>query len=193
MKKKLVLGITGPFASGKSTLSTYLSREGWQIIDADRLGHDALKQEVIKGKLVKRFGEGILDQKQEIDRKILGDIVFTKKSQLLFLERTVHPWIIKKIAEEIRRNERPKLVIDAALLFKMGLYRKCDIIVLITAPQRILIERGMKRNGSSRTRIINIIKGQRFNRNICDIIINNTGNKAELLKRFKSQFTKLIF
>lgn len=182
-KKRFILGVTGPFASGKSTVTAYLKKRGWTVLDADRFGHQALKQTTIRRKLANKFGRSILDRRSEIDRSVLGKIVFNNKSHLRYLEKTVHPWMLRAIKEAIRTNENPKLAIDAALLFRMDLAKRCDKILLVTAPKRILIERGMKRNGMSQERITSILKRQTFPKRKSTITISNTGNKKTLLQK----------
>ncbi|MBU1997964.1 MAG: dephospho-CoA kinase, partial [Candidatus Omnitrophica bacterium] len=78
--KKIVLGVTGSFGSGKSTVADLFKSSGAQIIDADKIGHALLLPgSHVFSKVFRLFGSGILDKKKQIDRRFLGQLVFKNR------------------------------------------------------------------------------------------------------------------
>lgn len=132
---KPVVGIVGGIGSGKSFVSSMLAKLGAKVIVGDQLGHEALSLPSTKNKLVERWGQGILDAQGEIDRKIVGSIVFGDAKEKSFLENTVFPHIEKRIIEEINQAKvKPNqkfIVLDAAILLETGWGKACDIVVYV--------------------------------------------------------------
>lgn len=78
-KRIPLLGLTGSMAAGKSTVSAMLAERGFFIVDADKTAHDVIQTEKVLRKLTDAFGEGILDESGNIDRKKLSVCVFGEK------------------------------------------------------------------------------------------------------------------
>lgn len=120
---------------------------GARIIRADEVGHQVLEEEDVKEVLVKKFGTGILTD-GKIDRKKLGRLVFGDREALSFLNKLTHPRINRKIKEMIEKIDGP-VVIEAAIVFEMGLCKLCDYIVATYCPREEqmlrLLEKGFTR------------------------------------------------
>jgi dephospho-CoA kinase len=114
MTNKKIIGLTGPIASGKTLAAKVFKEKGAKIIDADDIGHELLKNKEIEEKIIKAFGEDIL-KKGQVDRKVLGQIVFSDPLKLHKLNSLLHPLIIEKIKAEVEKSSRKIIVIDAAL------------------------------------------------------------------------------
>ena len=185
---KNVIGLTGLYCSGKSTVEKYLEKKyGFFIIDVDRLGHVSLNEK--KEKLIAMFGEMIVSSDGKIDRKILGNIVFSDKNKLAMLNSVVHPFIVQKTVEMMETSEKENICINAALLFEMGLYKYCKKIVVVKSPVLSIIKRGMKRDNNSILKILKILSSQKVlslakkNRESAEIFyINNDSNPEKLEK-----------
>ena len=91
----MIIGITGSIACGKSTVSNYLKSKGYIVIDADKIGHEALEDDYVKEKLILAFGNKILED-NKINRQKLGELVFGNSSNLNVLNSIIHPEIRKK-------------------------------------------------------------------------------------------------
>ncbi|MCJ8276524.1 MAG: dephospho-CoA kinase [Bdellovibrionales bacterium] len=142
------IGLTGGIASGKTTVSNMLREQAVPIIDADQMAHLALK--VHHDKIVSYFGSGILDEKGVIDRRKLGEKVFSNEKQRKLLEGIVHPFVQGKVAEKRRLLESAGhkwAVYDVPLLFESQLEKDFDLILFIYAPREVCIERMIERNG----------------------------------------------
>ena len=142
---KRVLGITGGIASGKSTLSAHLKKRGFKLIDADEISRNILKKgEEAYDIVMKEFPECV--RGGEIDRRVLGNIVFNDDAQLMRLNGITHPRIVRRIVDEAGKSDGP-CVIDAALLFETGLDDVCDEVWCVCAPEELRVERICRRDG----------------------------------------------
>ncbi len=182
----LKVGLTGPLGSGKSTVCKILVSRGAEAIDVDRAGHDVLKDQAIREQLARAFGRDIFDGKQ-ISRKRLGERVFAQKRYEV-LNQIVHPPMIKRVltlADQIQTSDRPPvyLVIDAALVFELGLHHHTDVNVAVDAPLDQIIERIKKRNQLDRQQILQRLHAQwpvEKKIALCDYVIENNGSLQEL-------------
>jgi dephospho-CoA kinase len=134
-----VIGITGPYASGKSSVAGELVERGWAQIEVDRLGHDALA--ACAREVIGEFGETVAsDDGRAVDRRRLGSIVFSDPAALARLEAIVHPEMVRRTAELIEEHRRgpsaePGIIVNAAILYKMKLDALCDFVLWIHAPR----------------------------------------------------------
>lgn len=123
----MVIGVVGKSCSGKNYICKIFNQRGYKTIDLDKIGHESLK--VNKKKLVDLFGDDILSASGDVDRKILGRIVFSSSEQLKKLEGLSFPFIMDKVKQEIKNS--PKLVINGAVLHRGKIDELCDYIVFV--------------------------------------------------------------
>jgi len=134
----LVIGLTGGMASGKTTVAAMLRQCGCRVLDVDRVGHQALaKKTPCYRKLIQAFGREICDTAGRIDRRRLAEAAFKNKAKYGLLCRIVHPWISKRLAQEVvkfRQQRQPGiLVLEAAMLLEAGWHSQVDQVVLVIA------------------------------------------------------------
>ena len=115
-----VIGIAGGIASGKSLVSQQLQQLGAEILDADRAGHEVLREPTVRSALVERWGERILADDREINRKVVAGIVFASPpngpKELSFLESITHPRIgerLRKRCQQLLQEDVKAVVLDA--------------------------------------------------------------------------------
>ncbi|MEX1223037.1 MAG: dephospho-CoA kinase [Pirellulales bacterium] len=151
-----VIGIVGGVASGKSFVAGCLARLGARHLDADRTGHEVLREPEVKAQARHRWGETIFDSKGEIDRKKLAEIVFgdgiSARRERIYLEQLVHPRIRQRLESEIeaaRAEQRPAVVLDAALLLESDWSTLCDSILFVYAPEALRASRAAERGWTS--------------------------------------------
>lgn len=193
---KLIVGLTGLYCAGKNEAAAVFEEAGFFVIDVDQVGHEIL--EVQKEEVVRQFGDRILTPEGRVDRKRLGQIVFRNPDQLRLLESILHPLMVKQVEEIVAREQR-HTVINAALLFKMGLDSLCNRIVIIKAPLLERINRSMDRDGlnvfSALARILSqrkLIPQSSLSR-ADTVIVKNRGTRGELRETLQTlirQWTK---
>jgi dephospho-CoA kinase len=149
----VVIGLTGGILSGKSTISQMLAEKGAVIIDADKIGHEAYKHHTKTWQdLRNAFGESILKQNMEIDRKKLGEIVFNDPQALARLNEIVHPRMHSMIKEEIERLRGEGVdvvVLEAAVLIEANWTDLVDEVWAAVAPEEVAVKRLQNRGGLS--------------------------------------------
>lgn len=137
-EKKPVVGVVGGIGAGKSLAAKLLAERGGRLINADTIGHDALRQPDIRDRVAARWGAGVLDDAGEVSRRRLGEIVFADPVQRRELESMVFPWIGEQIEKELAEAQADStirfIVLDAAIMFETGWNRVCDRIVYVHAP-----------------------------------------------------------
>lgn len=155
------LGVTGGIGSGKSLVCGVLEKMGIPVYYADRearhlMNSDAelrLEIETFFGKEVYR--EGILD------RKAMGDRVFGDRQLLSKLNELVHPFVQKDFDSWSKSWKGvPYVVEEAAILFESGAVKNMDLSVLVYAPKELRIARVEKRDGISRSQVVDRMKMQ---------------------------------
>ena len=147
MSEKLVLGVTGSIASGKSTVVSMLKELGATHIDADLVYRELVQPgQPLLGELVASFGEGIIAEDGSLDRSALGRIVFSDPEALERLDRITHPAIIAEIDRRVDAIPSGVVVIDAVKLVESGHADHCDVIWVVTIDPEIQVTRLTKRN-----------------------------------------------
>jgi len=144
-----VIGLIGGIGSGKSQVARVFAEEaGAKVISGDALGHEALRQPEVREQVVRRWGNAVLDERGEVDRRKLGGIVFADPSELDALEALVHPWITRRIGEELTATVG-LVVLDAAILLEAGWSNVCDLLVYVNVPRDVRQERVARQRGWS--------------------------------------------
>ena len=193
----MIIGLTGGIATGKSQSSKIFKELGCYIIDADKLSRTlTTKDSKCLKEIVETFGTDILNYNGTLNRKKLGQIVFNDKQAKMDLERIIHPHIIKKTNEIIaKKYNKTNIIVDAPLLFEVGLDRVCDKVIVIYARYHIQITRFMKRDNLSKEEAIKRIALQmpiEDKMKLADITIDNSGTLLELKKNIKFIYRILI-
>lgn len=152
----LILGLVGGIASGKSLVAGCFRDLGALVLDADKAGHEVLREPDVSAALKNRWGDRVIDASGQISRREVAKIVFASGNQAekQFLEQLTHPRIQMRLQQELARAqaapEPPRVVvIDAALLFEAGWDRLCDKIVFVDAPRDVRLERAVARGWST--------------------------------------------
>jgi dephospho-CoA kinase len=140
-----VIGLTGNFGTGKTTVSQILAELGAIIIDADKLGHNLLQPDTETYKeIVAAFGKSILKPNEEIDRNKLGKLVFTDAAALNRLNQIMHPKmyeIVKEKIEKYRKTDTKIVVLEAALLIEAAWTPLVDQVWITVAPEASIVRR----------------------------------------------------
>lgn len=195
----LVIGLTGSIGTGKSEVARQLETLGASIISADQVGHEAYTPNTEAWKqVVAAFGDDILQDDGEIDRRKLGAIVFSDPSQLEKLNQIMHPRMARMVAEKIevlRGQGVNVVVVEAALLFEAGWDTLVEEVWVTDSPEHIVIGRLKERNGLSEEEAQKRIDSQmdraeRIERS--DFVINNSGDMEELGSAIKELWDRRV-
>jgi dephospho-CoA kinase len=149
-----VIGLTGGIASGKSAVAATLRELGHPVIDADALARQVVEPgSPALAEIVARFGREVLDAEGRLDRKRLGDIVFSDAAARADLNRIIHPRIGAAGQAEIARLAAagaPLVFYEAALLVENGLARAFDGLIVVAVSPEIQLARLIARDGLGR-------------------------------------------
>ncbi|HUX52642.1 MAG TPA: dephospho-CoA kinase [Spirochaetia bacterium] len=159
----MVLGITGKYCAGKSTVAAIVEARGFFQIEVDQLGHVALERR--KEQVTGRFGRSVLegggrDLAAAIDRRALGAIVFNDEAARRDLEAIVHPQMVLMVEELIAAHPDRDIIINAAILYRMKLDRLCDALLWVDAPTLIRVYRAIRRDHLSLRQVMNRFRSQ---------------------------------
>jgi len=191
MNETFKIGLTGGIASGKTTVCDLFKDLLVEIIDADVISHELSK----KGgaafeEIVEAFGDQIIEDDGELDRKRLRSIVFNDNLKKKMLERIIHPKVLLNINEKIKASQSNYIIISVPLMIETGMNAMMDRVLLIDCNVETQIERIIQRDQTSREEAIKIIESQasiEAKRELSDdrIINNKETSIEELILRVK--------
>jgi dephospho-CoA kinase len=195
----IVIGLTGNFGTGKTTVSHILEELGASVINADELSRLFLQPDTDSyQELVDFFGSEILDANGEIDRRKLGEIAFNKPGGGQRINEIMHPRIyrkIKEILESYRLCDIKVVIIEAALFFAdEKLVQLCDQRWIANAPRAVILERLKKYRGYREEEIIGRLGNQMPAKEMikrADLVINTDCTMEELRKRVTELWHKV--
>jgi dephospho-CoA kinase len=181
---KYVIGLTGNIATGKSVVRKMLEHLGAYTIDADALSHRAISKGAPGYQaVIEAFGNWILDTGGQIDRSKLGGLVFRDPKALENLESIVHPLVTEAISLLMKRAKQEIIVVEAIKLLESELRPMCNSIWVTYAPEKIQIDRLMRKRKINREAALDRIHAQgaqdeKIER--ANVVIHNTGSYEDL-------------
>ena len=185
--KKIILGVTGGFGSGKSTVSGILKTYGAELIDADKLAHGCIaSQGKCYKRLIRAFGSKILKNDESIDRAKLGKVVFGNKKLLRRINNIIHPEVIKEIKKRIERSKSGVIVLDVPLLIESGLKGLVDKLIVVKLKRDEQIKRALRKCALKKSDILKRINSQiplRVKSRLADFVIDNSGSITKTRKQ----------
>lgn len=160
-----IIGLTGGIATGKSQVSSILSELGAMVIDADIVAREVVQKGLPAWQQLKdTFGEEYFLSNGELNRRKLGQLVFSHPDELAKLNSITHPAIKAKIEDRINdlkvQGYNGIVVVDAALLLEAGWETMVDQVWVVDAPMEKRIERIMKRDNLTRDQALSRINSQ---------------------------------
>lgn len=180
----MIVGITGGSGSGKTTLLDCFAQAGALVLDCDAIYHRLLREDpsllcAIEARFPGTVQNGVLD------RKKLGNLVFSEEKSLSDLNKITHGAVKAEVLRLLETTPE-HTAIDAIGLFEGGLGQLCQVTVAVIAPEEDRIRRLMKRDGISREYALSRIQAQHpdsWFRERCTHCLENRGTISE----FRSQ------
>ncbi len=185
----MVAIITGGICTGKSTVCKIFKKNGYEIVDADKIAHRLLDKNIES--IAKLFGKKYI-KNDKVDRKKLGELIFSDNNKKKELENLLHPVIREEIKKESQKLEKEckKYLIDIPLFFESGNY-KADSVIVVYVPEQTQLKRVMARDNLTEEEAIKRIKSQiniEKKRELADFVLDNSKD----LKHLESEVKRLV-
>jgi dephospho-CoA kinase len=196
---RLLLGVTGGIASGKTTVANMLRELGAPIVDFDLIARQVVEpgQPALKD-IVEYFGKQVLNPDGTMDRKKVSDIVFRDFEKRKKLESFIHPRMGEIVNRQIHEYaaEDPEAIIQVVvpLMIELNLQWRYSKLLLVYIPQEKQIERLAKRDGISQEEAAHILKSQLSideKLGYADYVIHNDGSLEETRKQVEELWQTL--
>ena len=162
-----IIGITGSIGMGKSTIASMLIKMGIPVFDSDEQVFKVLENNnKVITKIALKWPHAVIinNRQKKVNKKVLGDIVFSNLSDKIFLENLIHPIVHQDRDLFIQENNRNSLIaLDVPLLFETKLHKICDFIFLANAKSDIQMSRVLKRKNMTHEKFDLIKKNQLSN------------------------------
>lgn len=173
----LKIAVTGNIGSGKTLISRFFETLRVPVFYADREAKKLYDDPVILEKLAILFGYDVLNNKGEVNKKRLAEIIFSNKENLEKINAFIHPKVRYKFNNWVKEQEdQPYCIQEAAIVFETGAYKYFDKTILVYAPEDLLVERVMKRDSITRKQVLQRLENQMSQKQktkLADYIITN--------------------
>lgn len=157
----MIVGLTGGIGTGKSTVAKLFVDHGVPVISSDDITHQILNtNQVVQQAIIKKFGNQCLTADLTIDRRILGQIIFTKQQHKAWLEALLHPLIAHEFIAQATSSTYPYCIIEIPLLVEAGMQNLVDRILTVDCPKAQQLKRALARGTHSESEIKTIIANQ---------------------------------
>ena len=182
-----VIGLTGPTGAGKSTASKIFEKQGYHIVDTDKIARKAVeKGSPLLKKIAKAFGEDVINDDGTLNRKLLAKRAFEIREKTEILNSITHPYIYEKALLEIEEYSNKgcdKFILDAPVLFESGGEKYCKKTVAVISSLEKRIERIIKRDNLTHNEAMRRINAQHsddYYTDRADLVLYNNGEQREL-------------
>ena len=187
------IGLTGGIGCGKSTVVAELRSMGYSCFIADEAAADLYRDDSFVKELMQLFGDSILDDSRQVDKKAIATIVFNDKCKLTELSQLVHPRVMNDFEDWCKTKTEEKLVFfECAILYEYGLDSRMDAVVAVYLDKdermRRLVERDKSSQEAIEARMRNQLTAEEKAMRADYVILNYEGNPRtrqikEIVKR----------
>lgn len=191
-----VIGLTGPTGAGKTTALTVLGEMGCEIVDCDALYYRLLQTDgAFRGRLKDTFGN-IFDSDGQLNRAVLGKLVFENPKELSRLNAIIYPAVRAAVEARIEACTAHSIVIDAINLMESGIGELCDFTVALTAPPEVRLRRIMARDGITEDYARSRMSAQKsdgyYKKHCTFLLENRAGSRGEFCRLIRDFFQDFI-
>ena len=186
----LTIAVTGSAGSGKTTVCERFALLGLEVIDADQVAREVVMPgSACLEKIAVRFGKSVIGPKGELNRSELRSRILSDDGERRALETIIHPEILSAMDAKIDaagKRGKPIVIAEVPLLFEIGMAEQFDLIVLVTADRQSKVNRLVARDHVSAADAQSLLDIQLTDddkEQWSDIVIENSGTQAELIKK----------
>ncbi|MGN6814705.1 MAG: dephospho-CoA kinase [Solirubrobacterales bacterium] len=188
----LTIGLTGGIAAGKSEALKAFERLGAATLSSDAVVHELLEAEPLRGRLVERWGPGVISA-EGVDRAKIGEVVFANPEELTWLEGQIHPLVQQRTAEWLLSlpAETEVAVVEVPLLFEAGSDKVFDTTVAVVTADEVRRERAAARGHAlvderEARQLTQLEKAKR-----AEHVVSNDGSVEDLERALSALLAKL--
>lgn len=191
----LIVGLTGNFGMGKSTVARMFRELGAATIDTDAIVRELLSEPAVLYEIKKAFGEEIAEG-EGIDKRALAALVFEHPSLRISLENILHPRVFDRVAEKVKVLDAagtPLVIVEAPVIFERGYQNKFDKILTVFTSEETAVQR-LEERGISEEEAWKRLKSQfpiDMKRERSDYTIDNNYTPDETRKQVESIYREL--
>ncbi len=190
----LKIGIAGGIGSGKSVVANILQQMGFPVYDSDSRAKALTQTNAdIRQQLTAMFGDNLF-KNNVLNKKALSQLIFSSDTNLKAVNAIIHPVVVGDFATWTTRQNAAAVFLESAILMESGLYQKMDKIILVTAPEKLRIDRVMKRSQLSEKEIQQRMQMQKTEEALAEkadfVILND--EKHLLIPQVRSILQKLL-
>ena len=192
-----LVGLTGGIAAGKSTVAQHLTSLGALEIDADKLAREVVEPGTpALAQIAAEFGASVLNEDGSLNRKALGEIVFSDPAKRLKLEAITHPAVKALSAQRVAENSEFEVVVyNVPLLVEAKVDLPFDFVITVEAPEKEQIKRLIENRGMTTEAAKSIIAAQASpaqRANASDLIISSNQPLVLMLKDVDAAYRQIL-
>ena len=144
----MFIGLVGKSCSGKNYVEDILHKQGYVVLDLDKLCHSLLEKVEVISSVVQAFGPEVFqNETQKISRQALAKVIYENPSKRKDLENILYPKLKDEIlAIKASLNPNKTIFLNGALLRRARLDELCTAIIYVDAPYEVRLERALVRD-----------------------------------------------
>lgn len=157
----ILVGLTGGIGSGKSVVAKLLQIYGIPVYDSDSRSKMLCQTdaELVVG-LKALFGNEVYQADGSLNRVFMANAIFQDKNLLLACNSLIHPVVGRDFVNWTKEQKAPFVVQESAILFEAGLEMRYDLILCVTAPEELRIQRTCARSGLKKEEVLSRMRNQ---------------------------------
>lgn len=182
-----VIGITGPIGSGKSSVLSFFGERGYLTLSGDTIVKDLYQDKKVQESIVKLFGNNVVDESGNIDKRFIVDVIIADEHKKRRLEKILHPRVEKAVVETLKKaHNDDKIAIEMPLLFEAKLDDYCDETIYVDIKDSIQAKRLAERRLPLATlRALNTGFDALRDKEKATYVVDNSSSLSKLYKQLK--------
>ena len=179
----LIVGLTGNYGMGKSSVTSMFRELGAVTLDSDRIVAGLLKEEPVVGRVMGLVGVGAMTPGGVLNKEFIAQKVFSNRSLRKRLEALLHPLVFKKVEDAVARlrNKNRIVIVEVPLLFEGKFQGRFDCTITVYTSRQTALAR-LRREGISRKDALARLNTQMDigkKKRLADYVIDNGGSRKQ--------------